>query len=127
MRLTEAEWQLMNALWEGHPATAREIAGRLPGEVDWAYTTIKTMLTRLAAKGAVSEDKRANASVYTPLVSREKARRSAISALLEQAFGGAVEPLLHFLAADRKLSDREKQELRRLLDEERSGKGDGDA
>ena len=58
MKLTESEWQIMNALWQGHPATAREVAERLPNEVSWAYTTIKTMLTRLAAKNAVSEEKR---------------------------------------------------------------------
>ena len=53
MKLTEAEWQIMNALWKGWPATARQIADRLPEEVNWAYTTIKTMLTRLADKKAV--------------------------------------------------------------------------
>jgi len=47
MKLTPAEWRLMNALWEAHPATAREVAERLPGETTWAYTTIKTMLSRL--------------------------------------------------------------------------------
>ena len=50
MKLTEAEWQIMNALWENFPATARQIADGLGDEVDWAYTTIKTMLTRLAEK-----------------------------------------------------------------------------
>ena len=48
MRLTRSEWQIMNALWEHHPATAREVEERLPETVTWAYTTIKTMLTRLA-------------------------------------------------------------------------------
>ena len=45
MRLSESEWQIMNALWSRHPATAREVAEMLPEEVSWAYTTIKTMLT----------------------------------------------------------------------------------
>ena len=52
MKLTEAEWQIMNTLWEDWPATARQIADRLPENVNWAYTTIKTMLTRLAEKQA---------------------------------------------------------------------------
>lgn len=124
MRFTEAEWQLMNALWTGSPATAREIAGRLPAEVDWAYTTIKTMLTRLVAKGAIAEKRRGNASVYEPLVSRANARRSALAALLDQAFGGGVAPLLHFLAVDRGLSEREKRAIRQLLEAETGGVGD---
>jgi BlaI family penicillinase repressor len=118
MRLTEREWLIMKALWEDHPATAREVADRLPDEVAWAYTTLKTMLARLATKGAVAESKRGNTSVYEPLVSRRKARRSALSSLLNQAFDGAVAPMLHFLVNERKLSDRQRRELIRLLEEE---------
>ncbi|MHC4216037.1 MAG: BlaI/MecI/CopY family transcriptional regulator, partial [Planctomycetota bacterium] len=58
MKLTEAEWLIMNALWHKHPATARQIAERLPAGVKWAYTTIKTMLTRLVEKNALTESKR---------------------------------------------------------------------
>ena len=77
-------------LWERHPATARDVIDRLPVDVEWAYTTVKTMLTRLAAKNAVSESKRGNTSVYEPLVSRSKARSSALNTLLNQAFGGGL-------------------------------------
>lgn len=118
MRLTESEWQLMNALWQEHPATARELGGRLPDEVRWAHTTIKTMLSRLAAKGAVREEKRGNASVYEPLVSRDDARRTSLRVLLDQAFGGAVGPFLSFLAREESLTPRQRRELKRLLDEE---------
>ena len=124
MKLAETEWQIMNALWKHSPATAREIAENLPEEVSWAYTTIKTILSRLVAKEAVSERKRGNTSVYEPLVSRSKARRSALSSLLNQAFDGAVEPLLNFLAEDRELTKKQRKELARILDEEskRGGK-----
>ncbi len=124
MRLTESEWQIMNALWRQHPATARELAEYLPPEVQWAYTTIKTMLSRLVAKQAVSERKRGNTSVYEPLVSRQKARGSAVKALMNQAFGGAVEPLLNFLAQDGELSARQRRELERILQEEESRTGE---
>ena len=125
MKLTESEWQIMNALWQGHPATAREVAGRLPDDVRWAYTTIKTLLSRLVTKQAVSERKQGNASVYEPLVTRDRARRSAVRSLLNQAFDGAVEPMLHFLARDRKLSARQREELARLLREEDERNGGG--
>ncbi len=118
MRLTEPEWQIMNALWHKHPATAREVADRLPEEIQWAYTTIKTMLTRLVTKQAVSERKRGNTSVYDPLMTREKARGSALGALINQAFDGAVEPFLNFLAKDKKLSEKQRQQLLDILDAE---------
>lgn len=118
MRLSESEWQIMNALWEDHPATAREISERLPETTNWAYTTIKTMLTRLAAKGAVQESKRANTSLYEPLVSRRKARKTALGRLVEQAFGGSVEPMMHFLVEEKKLSAEQRREFIGLLEDE---------
>jgi BlaI family penicillinase repressor len=118
MKLTEAEWQIMNALWQKHPATARQIMDRLPAGVQWAYTTIKTMLTRLVEKTAVSEIKQGNTSVYDPLVSQQKARLSAFRSLLDQAFDGAIGPLVHFLAEEKQLSAKEKEELVRILESE---------
>ena len=98
MKLTEAEWQIMNILWARYPATARGIAERLPQEVSWAYTTIKTMLSRLVDKEAVREGKEGNTSFYEPIVSRSRARSNALRALVDQAFDGAFGPMLHFLA-----------------------------
>ena len=115
MKLTEAEWLIMNALWDKYPATARDIARRLPEGVKWAYTTIKTMLARLVDKKAVSQSKKGNASVYEPLVSREKARRSALRMLANQAFDGAFGPLMHFLLEDQKLTAKQRKELMEIL------------
>ena len=124
MKLTEAEWQIMNALWQGHPATAREIMDRLPPGIRWAYTTIKTMLSRLADKGAVSEAKEGNTSVYEPLVSRRKARLSAFRSMLDQAFEGAMGPLVHFLVEEKQLTPRQSNELATLLQNEAKHKGE---
>lgn len=124
MKLTEAEWQIMNALWQKHPATARDIMDRLDRRVNWAYTTIKTMLTRLVEKKAVGEVKEGNTSVYKPLVSQRKARLSAFRSLLDQAFDGTVEPLVHFLAEEKQLTAAEKAELMKILERESQSKGE---
>ena len=124
MKLTEAEWQIMNALWQKHPATARDVMDRLPAGVQWAYTTIKTMLTRLVEKKAVGEIKQGNTSVYDPLVSQQKARLSAFRSLLDQAFDGAIGPLVHFLAEEKQISAREKEELVKVLESEAQDKGE---
>lgn len=115
MKLTEAEWQIMNALWQGFPVTARQLAGRLPKDVTWAYTTIKTLLTRLVEKRAVQETKQGNTSFYEPLVSQAKARKSALRSLVDVAFDGAIGPLMHFLVEDQNLSDKQRKELIELL------------
>jgi predicted transcriptional regulator len=115
MKLTEAEWQIMNALWESWPATARQIAERLPKDINWAYTTIKTMLTRLADKNAIKETKNGNIGYYEPVLTRQNARRSALKTLANQAFDGAFGPLMHFLLEDQKLTDMQKEELFQAL------------
>lgn len=117
MKLTEAEWQIMNALWSGAPATARQILDRLPHDVNWAYTTVKTMLTRLTDKKAVQESKNGNVAFYEPILSRPDARRSALKSLANQAFDGAFGPLMHFLLEDQKLSGKQKEEILRVLQE----------
>lgn len=124
MKLSQAEWQIMNALWEKHPATAREIMGRLPQGVKWAYTTLKTMLSRLAEKEAVSEHKQANTSIYEPLVSKRKARLGAFRLLLDQSFDGAMGPLMHFLMQEQKLNDKQKKELIEILANESEKTGE---
>jgi BlaI family penicillinase repressor len=118
MKFSEAEWQVMKALWRCQPATVRALIGHLPPDVDWAYTTVKTMLTRLEAKHAVSERKNKNVSVYEALVSPQTARGSAWSQFLNQAFDGAMEPLLHFLVREQKLTRKQRRQLVRLLEED---------
>jgi BlaI family penicillinase repressor len=124
MKLTQAEWQIMNALWEKHPATARDIMSRLPKDVKWAYTTLKTMLSRLVEKQAVSEKKQSNTSVYDPLVSQRRARLSAFRLLLDQSFDGAMGPLMHFLLQEQKLSAKQKKELIEILQNESEKTGE---
>jgi len=116
LQLTEAEWKVMNALWEGHPATARDVLGRLEAETGWAYTTVKTMLERLGEKGAVRVRRKAKAVAYRPALSREDARRSALRALADRAFEGALAPMLHFLAKSERLDGKEREELLRMLE-----------
>ena len=124
MKLTKTEWQVMTALWDQYPATAREVGERLPAKVNWAYTTLKTILTRLLDKGAVSERKRGNTSVYTPAVSRSRARKNALRDLADQAFSGAFGPLMHFLVEDQSLTAAQRAELMDALKADRGEKGE---
>lgn len=117
MKLSEAEWKIMNAVWERHPASARDVMERLEGRPGWAYTTIKTMLSRLADKGALSSRLRAKTTLYEPVLTRESARRSALRNMLDNAFNGAFGPMVHFLVAEEKLTKAQREELMRALEE----------
>jgi BlaI family transcriptional regulator, penicillinase repressor len=126
MKLSDAEWQIMNALWKKHPATTREIIDGMENGSRWAYTTVKTMLTRLAAKRAVGETKRGNTGYYTPLVDQRNARRSALHTVFDRVLDGTAAPLMSFLIEEKKLSRTEREELIRMLkDENRKGERHG--
>jgi BlaI family transcriptional regulator, penicillinase repressor len=118
MRLSQNEWKIMNALWKSSPATAREIIEQIPGNVGWAYTTVKTMLSRLVTKEAVSEHKRGNTSLYEPLIARDNAHRNAFTDLFEKVLDNGIEPLMHYLIEEKKISKKERQELIRMLEKE---------
>jgi len=118
VRISESEWKVMDAVWRRESATAREVHDDLAGETRWAYTTVKTLLDRLAEKGALRVAKRGNTGVYSPAVTKDEARRTALRGLLDRAFDGAFGPLLHHLIEEEKLSKRDRAELRRLLDGE---------
>jgi BlaI family transcriptional regulator, penicillinase repressor len=115
MKLSDAEWQIMNALWKKHPATTREIIDAMEDGGRWAYTTVKTMLTRLAAKRAVGETKRGNTGYYTPLVDQRNTRRSALRTVFDRVLDGTAAPLMSFLIEEKKLSKKEREELIRML------------
>ena len=118
MKLSDAEWQIMNTLWERHPATARDIIEFMPeNDSKWAYTTVKTMLSLLVKKGAIAESKRGSISVYEPLVNQKTARKNALSNLVNRALGGTVEPIMHYLIEEKKLSAKNRRKLIQILEE----------
>jgi BlaI family transcriptional regulator, penicillinase repressor len=119
MKLTDAEWKIMDVLWDEHPLTAREIMDRVESGVDWAYATVKTLLSRLQTKEAVRTTPRGNINFYEPITTREEARNSEITLVLQRAFDGALGPLMHFLVSEEKLSSEDRKALLRLLQDEK--------
>ena len=52
-RIADSEWRVMQVLWERGPQTANDVVSALSGEVNWKPRTVKTLISRLVAKGAV--------------------------------------------------------------------------
>ncbi len=115
MKFSDAEWRLMTALWARNPASARDVHDAVLADTGWAYSTVKTMLSRLVEKGALAVVMVRNAAQYTTNVSQEAGRRSALRTLINQAFGGSATPLMAQLLGDDALSAADRAELSRLL------------
>jgi predicted transcriptional regulator len=114
--INDTEWDLLDVLWRVERATAREVSEALAKKRGWAVSTTKTLLDRMVPKGLVNARQVGNVWEYTPALRRIDARRSAWVEFVEKAFGGASAPALHFLAKEAKLSKKELEELRALLD-----------
>ncbi len=91
----------MNTLWPLGEATVREIRDRLAERRARAYTTIMTIMDRLARKGIVERRKAGRKYVYSPRLSAEEARAHALKQVLENFFGGSKERMLAQLHAER--------------------------
>src|SRR5262245_21436844 len=106
LKLSDAEWTVMRAVWARTPASARDVLEHAEGEAEWAYTTVKTLLARLVEKGALSMRMRGNVSLYEPRVTMRQARIAALRSLVDRAFDGTFGTLLQHLIAEEKLSPR---------------------
>lgn len=115
--ITPAEWAVMEALWKESPLTAQEVFTRLEGSRDWSLGTVKTLLSRLAKKGAARFEAQGNRYHYRPAVSRRACVRAAGKDLLKRAKGEAKSPLLAFFLKESRLDLDEISELRALLDD----------
>ena len=124
--LSDAEWKVMNAVWaRSGPTSAREVHKDVSAETGWAYTTVKTLMDRLAEKGVLAASMTRNVSWYRSRLPRGRAVATAARDLARRAFGGAVGPLVHHLVSSERLSDRDLAELRRMLDTAEAAKAAG--
>jgi predicted transcriptional regulator len=118
--LTDSELRLMEVIWQKGSATVAEVADGLPKSLNLAYNTVLTTLRILERKGYLRHTtaKDSRAFIYTPLVSREQASRTAVGLLLGRFFGGSAKALVLNLIEDERLNDAELKRVRELLKEE---------
>jgi BlaI family transcriptional regulator, penicillinase repressor len=114
-QISEAEWEVMKALWDQSPVTANDLCARLTPTTQWHPKTIRTMLTRLVKKRAVGNKVKDGVYHYFPLVSREKCSQSATHSFIDRVFDGALTPMVAHFVNRRPLTPDEKRELKKLL------------
>jgi BlaI family transcriptional regulator, penicillinase repressor len=116
-RISETEWEVMRVVWAKHPITAAEIIEALTRQdATWHHKTIRTLLGRLVQKQALGYEPAGRAYIYEPRVSEATCVAAASASFLNRVFGGALSPMLAHFVQHRKLSRKEIEELKRLLD-----------
>lgn len=112
---TEAELALLNWLWRHGPATVREIWEGLGSK--GSYTTVLKQCQVMYEKGLVLRDESQRTHVYRAGLPRQKVRRSILGKLVDQVFEGSAAQLVLGALSAKRVSAKEREEIRRMLDE----------
>ncbi len=120
-RIADSEWRVMRILWEHGPLTANEVVHKLSGEVKWKSRTIKTLISRLVKKGAVSFRDEGTRYRYSAAVRESECIRSETQSFIRRVYQGAMKPALAAFLEGTDLSPEEIDELQDILAQKRKG------
>jgi BlaI family penicillinase repressor len=116
--LSELQFDLMRVLWARGEASVAEVAEAVAQSRGLAHTTVATLLTRLAARGAVEARREGRQLVYRACISEPQVRRSMVSSLIQRLFSGDANGLLAHLVSEREVADGDLAKVQALLKQE---------
>jgi BlaI family penicillinase repressor len=121
--ISEAEWVVMQVLWDEAPQTASDVIARVAEANGWSPKTVKTLLNRLVKKGALRFEAEGKRYRYFPRVTRDECVRRESRTFLSRVFGGEAGSMLAHFVDEAPLTPEEIRRLREALDRrERKGK-----
>lgn len=121
-KISNAEWKVMEVLWDQSPLAPKEIVNALQAE-NWSYTTIMTMLSRLVKKEAVQVISKNNTNLYSAAVEKENCIKQETQLLLDKVFQGSVKNLIANFIKNEKLTKNDIKEIRDLINQENLNNG----
>jgi predicted transcriptional regulator len=114
-RPSDSELELLQLLWDNAPQSAADLADKVRPARDWSLNTVKTLLSRMAAKALLSVEVEGRRHLYRPLVERDALARPAALGLFDRLFEGKLSPLVAQLADARDLDPADLAELEALV------------
>lgn len=119
IELTEAEWTIIKAVWEEEPSTAPAVQEQLAQQTGWTYSTVRTLMDRMVAKGLLTSEKLRNLTLYRSAVTRQQAQRGELLYALKNAFSGALTPMVQCLLETEEIPASELARLEAIIKEKR--------
>ncbi|WP_193161635.1 BlaI/MecI/CopY family transcriptional regulator [Microbulbifer hainanensis] len=117
MEISEAEYEVMEALWAGAPASAREVFQRLENKKSWQEQTVKTLLARLVKKGAIDYEKKERSYLYSPCLDREAYQIRQSKKLVNRLFDGQLSMLISGFVKGGELKKSDIEELKDIIEQ----------
>jgi BlaI family transcriptional regulator, penicillinase repressor len=115
--ISEAESVVMEVIWAKNPILTEDVIAALESHGRWQEATVKTLLNRLLKKGAVKAQKDQRRYLYSPVLTREQWLASESRSFLDRMFDGRVAPLVSYFSQQKKLSKKDIEELKRIIEE----------
>lgn len=115
INLTNAEWNVMDCLWEKAPQAGREIVDTLQARIGWSKSTTLTMLKRMTEKKLISCENSQKLRLYSPCIDRDDAVKKETENFLNRVYKGSVSLMVSAMTQKQELSDDEIQELYEIL------------
>ncbi len=115
-RPTQAELEILRALWRVEPASVRQVYVELNREREIGYTTVLKLMQIMTDKGLLERDRSVRPQLYRSARSERQTQRQLVGDLLERAFGGSPGNLVLQALSSRRVSAEERRQIRELLD-----------
>jgi predicted transcriptional regulator len=116
--ITDTELSLLNELWQRPSATVQDLTEVLYGNTAPALlATVRKLLDRMEAKGCVSRDRTRWPHHYSATVRREDLAANRMQAAADELYDGDLAPLLTHLVRSQRLTAKDREDLRKALDE----------
>jgi len=116
-KISAAELKILEILWETSPLGASQIISALQNIESWNNRTIKSLITRLLKKKAISYKQDGNRYLYYPLLKKNDYLNTASCGIIHSLFGGKISPLVAHFVKQEKISNEDIQELKAILQE----------
>lgn len=115
--ISDAESVVMQALWDSGEATAEDLIAAVAAPNGWAEPTVRTLINRLLTKKALTAVREGRRYRYRPLLAREDWLAGESASVLDRLFGGRVAPLVAHFSEQGRLSQKDIDELRKLIED----------
>jgi len=123
--LTNAEFAIMDLLWQTDRLTARQIREQLyPDAAKAQHGTVQKLLQRLEEKGYVKRDRTLSIHFFSATVSRVAYGGGQLESLAEKLTAGSLAPLITHLIEKKQIAPDEIARIRALLDEHQGGEAE---
>ena len=113
--ISDAEFSVLDVLWQNNPASANDIIVKLNEIKPWHEKTVKTLLNRLVKKQAISYEKQQRSYLYSPLIERDSYVVKQSKTLVDKLFRGHLSPLVASFAQQSKLKKDDIAALKSII------------